>query len=340
MFSRFNRWGLLLFLAAAFAWVPQARAMVRPMNSPDPVTTGINRPLFPAAEQETYQFVYVTDSENPYNGDLVYVQSPLGLFSWSGFGQGIWDIVSEPFKAVSDVFILAPMIGINNLAFSTDLALEDVRFNSMLASGTRERRLTGEGRMIAVGKGYGDLGLTVGTVGIYPLGRNIGDSLGYYVEGDISIDELDYRLSRGAGGQTAAALTGVVASRMSGRGWTGRGGQRVLLLVREASPKANIPLGNQITSIPDDALVTLSGRSHAIINGNPTSFWFRWGDIKNLTPKQYEWVAGRYPLKYLHFTKKTSAFSETPNANALGVTEYETASPVQIPPENIFNVQD
>jgi len=154
--------------------------------------------------------------------DPVDFTDPLGLFSWAGFGCGVWDVVSEPFKAVSDTFILAPMVGINNLVSATDLTLDDIQFSSMLASGTRERRLAGDSGLLAVGKGYGELGLTVGTVGIYPLGKNLGESLGYYVEGDITLDELDYRLSRGAGGPTVAALAGVGASRAAGRGWTGR----------------------------------------------------------------------------------------------------------------------
>jgi RHS repeat-associated protein len=146
----------------------------------------------------------------------------LGLWSWSGFGEGLWDFASEPFKAVSDAFVLTPMLAVNNFLSGTDIALEDARFGSMLAGGTSARRLAGESGLGAAGRGYADLGLAVGTLGLYPMGKNIGDSWALYSTGDITFDELDYRLSRGAGGATAAALAGSAASRFAGRGWTGR----------------------------------------------------------------------------------------------------------------------
>jgi len=153
---------------------------------------------------------------------LCIVQSPLGLFSWTGFGQGVWDVVTEPFEAVADVGV-GIAIGVHNVVSETDIALEDVEFSSILASGTRARRLEGESGLAAVGKGYGQLAVTVGTVGIAPLAQNLGESLGYYVEGDITLEELDYRLSRGAGSATAAAALASGASKATGRGWTGRG---------------------------------------------------------------------------------------------------------------------
>lgn len=154
--------------------------------------------------------------------DPVNNYDALGMWSWPGFGQGVWDFVSEPFKAASDTFVLTPMLAVNNLLSDTDIALEDTQFSSMLANGTSARRLTGESGWEAVGAGYADLGLAVGTLGLYPMAKNIGDSWALYSTGDITFDELDYRLSRGAGGATAAALTGSAASRFAGRGWTGR----------------------------------------------------------------------------------------------------------------------
>jgi RHS repeat-associated protein len=147
---------------------------------------------------------------------------PFGLFSWRGFGHGVWDVVSEPFKATSDAFLLAPMVGINNLISDTEITLEDVQFSSMLASGTRQRRLGGDSGLLAAGKGYGQLAVTVGTVGIYPMGKNLGENLALYLEGEITLEELDYRLSRGAGAQSAGAAMACTMSKVTGRGWTGR----------------------------------------------------------------------------------------------------------------------
>jgi RHS repeat-associated protein len=160
--------------------------------------------------RRTNRYVYC------YNNPLNSID-PLGLFSWSGFGQGAWDIVSEPVKAASDTFVLAPMIAVNNAISDTNIALEDVQYNSSLASGTQGRMLGGDSGLAATAKGYGELGLAVGTAGIYSLGKNIGENLGYYSAGAISAEKLDYNLSRGAGAQVTAAIAGV-ASKAAGRG--------------------------------------------------------------------------------------------------------------------------
>jgi len=84
--NRLQKW--LFFLSvAAFAWLPQAGAMVRPFHQSDFTSSSISQPDFQAAETET---LIVADESgclwlaeyagtNPYTGENVYVLSPLGL---------------------------------------------------------------------------------------------------------------------------------------------------------------------------------------------------------------------------------------------------------------------
>ncbi|MEK7992302.1 MAG: hypothetical protein AAB403_00715, partial [Planctomycetota bacterium] len=83
MFTRLNKW--LFFLSvAAFAWLPQAEAMIQPLRQSSFTTAAISQPLFPETEQgalivedaagNLWLAAYV--GKNPYNGEDVYVLSP------------------------------------------------------------------------------------------------------------------------------------------------------------------------------------------------------------------------------------------------------------------------
>jgi len=111
MFTRLNKWFFFLSVAA-FVWLPRADAMVHPMNSPAQVTAAITQALFPEVEQgalivedaagNLWMAEYV--GKNPYNGEDVYVLSPLGLDYVTTEGNNVfWMIEKDSFWYNPDV---------------------------------------------------------------------------------------------------------------------------------------------------------------------------------------------------------------------------------------------
>jgi hypothetical protein len=60
------------------------------------------------------------------------------------------------------------------------------------------------------------------------------------------------------------------------------------------SPPRQRPVADHAPNVPDEAVVHFGGAQYDVINvgAGGKSYWFRYGDIKNLTPKQIETVIG------------------------------------------------
>ena len=105
MFQRLKTWFFFLFsprlirfawTVAVFALLPQAEATLTPLPHCAQIATtaAAEQPdVFPT--EEAYQLVYVYESENPYNGVFVYVQSPLGLDYVKTEGNDVYWVIQK-----------------------------------------------------------------------------------------------------------------------------------------------------------------------------------------------------------------------------------------------------
>ena len=139
----------------------------------------------------------------------------LGLFSWSGFGRGVVDIVTEPVLVASDL-ALAGAIGLNNLTSNTKIYAEDVTFNSGLGARQNARTLSGQGALEASLRGAGEVAAAIATRGASAIWQSNYENLSAYLDGKITADELDYNLSRMVGSVSGAALLGEAARSPGG----------------------------------------------------------------------------------------------------------------------------
>ncbi len=129
---------------------------------------------------------------------------PLGLWNWEAFGEGLWSVITEPFKASADL-----LIGVHAWSFGTDL--EDVQFTSMSAQMTQNKIISGQKTTSAILEGEEELGKTILSLGIYNLYLGYNQAYQDYSNGKIGLEELDKRLSNIAGIYAGVAATAKVA---------------------------------------------------------------------------------------------------------------------------------
>ena len=149
------------------------------------------------------------------------VMDVLGLFSFQGFADGIWDFITEPVLQLSDIGLLVMVQGYNNFS-SGEINDADIQLSSGLGRQQHARINAGIGVEDAAGMAVNEMLLNSVTGGGVGMASNIFNNVRAYNAGEISLVELDYNLSRGAGGQFAAAATAVGVSYATGNGMTGR----------------------------------------------------------------------------------------------------------------------
>jgi RHS repeat-associated protein len=182
-------------------------------------------------------------------------RDPYGLFDIVAFGEGLLDVVKEPFAAVGDVLIVAPGVKIMNLFRDDDaqIALEDVPWGSMSARSTTQRILSGESGLVATMKGEGHFVANLLTVGAWGLGYGHYEAYQLWSSGQITTAEYDAMISRLAGNLTGGAVLAKGGQRyfrtriepeqrtftqrlFLGRTQTAEAGPIIRLLSREISP--------------------------------------------------------------------------------------------------------
>lgn len=156
------------------------------------------------------------------NNNPIDFTDPLGLFSLEGFGNGLLGIVTEPFKMGSDLLVVG-MIACNNALSDNQIYAEDTDFLSGIGKRQVGRVIEGQGALEASLKGGGEVLGNVFTGGALGVGQNIYENVDAYNKGLITLEQLDYNLSLGAGGQVGGTMLGSGVSKYSGYGWTGRG---------------------------------------------------------------------------------------------------------------------
>ncbi|MCP4351428.1 MAG: RHS repeat-associated core domain-containing protein, partial [Desulfobacterales bacterium] len=160
-----------------------------------------------------------------YSNPLFYTD-PTGNFSFKGAVYGASTIITEPFKMGADL-ISVSLIGANNKLYDygwSDVRIygEDVTLLSAIGKRQMRRLAEGKSRNQTITEGFWEFNIhyfgNIFTLGGFGLYDNIRGNLKAYERGEISLEELDYNLSAGAGAQIAAAGLAKVAYQSSRTG--------------------------------------------------------------------------------------------------------------------------
>jgi len=133
------------------------------------------------------------------NGYPITSIDPYGLNGWSqawesakniswGAWEGTKEVVTEPFKAGSDVITAG-------YARTAGIKLENVHFASSSARSTKRRMISGQSRAEAVLKGEGEFAANLGSLGLYSQAK----SVYLYSKGEIGVSQVEHQLGAVAG---------------------------------------------------------------------------------------------------------------------------------------------
>jgi RHS repeat-associated protein len=152
-------------------------------------------------------------------GDPISGIDILGMFDFRGFVNGAWDFLTEPIMIASDLSVMSMVLGYNEV-FGGGIT-EEMTFMSMLGRSQAARVGAGQGTLESAVKGAGEMVGNIVSLGAYGTIKNIYENVSAYSSDEITLEQLDYNLSHGAGGQVMATVTAAGVSRSTGSGWFG-----------------------------------------------------------------------------------------------------------------------
>ncbi|RME28605.1 MAG: hypothetical protein D6800_03710 [Candidatus Zixiibacteriota bacterium] len=144
------------------------------------------------------------------------------------------------------------------------------------------------------------------------------------------------RILDGASGTVQLVATGVaVSSPIRARIATGTAG---IAAASSNAPTIGDIVASQSATVSDDALVNFGQTARSTVNP-PTgrSYWFRYGDIKHLTPRQIQTVVGDLAhagesdgFRFMRVAKESTGFVKRPPANGASIPEYISDNPTDV----------
>jgi hypothetical protein len=95
---------------------------------------------------------------------------------------------------------------------------------------------------------------------------------------------------------------------------------------------------NDLAKISDTAMVNFGSIARAVVHPpGGRSYWFKWRDVKHLTPRQLQTVIGDMAsagldegMKFIRVASPTTIFIKRPPSNGAGITEYISDIAVEI----------
>jgi hypothetical protein len=192
-----------------------------------------------------------------------------------------------------------------------------------------------ENNQVSTAGYYGELSANIFSVGTYSQVQ----TLRAWWNGEITDNEASQRLGGTAMFQIVTARGmqqsgGIFTKDIPGTSW-GRIFPRNAQAPIAPSLSVDQILGDSGVKIPDDAMVHFSSKAYAQIKPNPpegNSYWFRYNDIKNMTPDQVRGAIGGLAhsgepggTNVIHvYQNKNVPFMKTLLKNPHGIFEWTT----------------
>lgn len=237
---------------------------------------------------------------------------------WLDRTEGALRVAYEPAGLVKNLVEGVGSVGTGNGGIDTDSVRADGFFPDSMVFRSAASQLD-------AGRGTWEVG-----VDLIPemVGRTNIITAPMLAANDIRVGEQTGDYQRSGGG---AAILGMFVAAPAGA-------QGIHMARARFAPASRLSsnLVDNSVAIPDNALVHVSPVVRAVIVPNQgKSFWFRYGDIKGLTPAQLEALIGDMAgsgqpggARFLHVMPPEAAAQATQRPYVLGYSEYTIPTPV------------